>query len=37
MSNPEILINEETREMTDDEVKNYLQVIDDYEPVNSVK
>jgi hypothetical protein len=37
MSNPQILIDEEIREMTDNEVKNYLQVIDDYEPVSSVE
>jgi hypothetical protein len=27
MTNPEILIGEETREMTDEEAANYLQVI----------
>jgi hypothetical protein len=29
MPNPQILIGEEIREMTDDEVKNYLQIISD--------
>jgi hypothetical protein len=29
MTNPEILIGEETREMTDEEAANYLQVVDD--------
>jgi hypothetical protein len=34
MTNPEILIGDEIREMTDDEAKNYLQIIADYPNAN---
>jgi hypothetical protein len=33
MTNPEILIGEETREMTDEEAANYLQVTGEPEPM----
>ncbi len=33
MTKPQILIGEETREMTEDEYQNYLQIIGDNEPV----
>jgi len=35
MNNPEILIGEETREMTDEEFANYLQVTGEPEPLPS--
>jgi hypothetical protein len=35
MTNPEILIGEETREMTDEEAANYLQVIGEPQPLPS--
>jgi hypothetical protein len=35
MKNPEILIGEETREMTDEEAANYLQVTGEPEPLPS--
>jgi hypothetical protein len=34
MSNPEILIGEEIREMTDEEYKNYYQIIGDPNPIS---
>jgi hypothetical protein len=37
MLNPEILIGEETREMTDAEAANYLQVTGEPEPMPSVE
>lgn len=33
MTNPEILIGEEVREMTDEEAENYLQVVGDSVPL----
>jgi len=37
MQNPEILIDEEIREMTDEEAANYLQVIGEPEPLPSAE
>jgi hypothetical protein len=37
MNNPEILIGEETREMTDEEAANYLQVTGEPEPLPSAE
>jgi hypothetical protein len=37
MKNPEILIGEEIREMTDEEAANYLQVTGEPEPLPSAE
>lgn len=37
MPNPQILIGEEIREMTDDEAENYLQIVSDAPVPDSVE
>jgi hypothetical protein len=37
MTNPEILVGDEIREMTDEEAANYLQVIGEPQPLPSAE